>query len=489
LARGIVVHTMIGCADQPDAPSVRTAGLGILASRALGWLLGVVLSLGLLASPQPGSITWDPREATLTAEVRQMPLREVLEHLSAQTGWQVYLDPALERTVSSRFNRLSTADALRRLFWDLNFSLRPRAGLAPELYVYSGSAVEATLLITPSAAASSDLLAEEWVVRLKPDAAESIEDIARRHGASVVGKAEGLDIYRLRFEDAAAASQARQSLESDPQIAAIEQNYQVRPPHQTADIGQHPLPSFSLKPRPVTAEEGVIVALLDTAVAVDSPGLRGFLLPTLGVTEGVGPTPETLTHGTAMAETLLRSLALHATEPGASAVRILPIDVYGDQPTTSTFDLVNGLLVAAHAGANVVNLSLGSEGASPLLQDTIRALRNAGVLVIAAAGNVPTDLRVFPAAYPEVLAVTAGDAQGNVAHYANYGEFVDLLGPGTSLVQFDNRVYRGTGTSYATAHISGAAAAYLATGGGNPVAVDALLRQHYGYRAPDPAVP
>jgi hypothetical protein len=474
--------------------SSRAARLQAALPSLEGWdklvlLLGMLLTLGLSASTSGAVLTWDARESRLSADTRQMPLREVLEQLSAQTGWRVYVDPTLDHAVSSRFQRLGTSDALRRLLVGLSFSLSPRAGLPPELHVYTGSASAATLLITPPLVGEQDLLADEWVIRLKPDATESIHEIAARHGATVVGKVTGSEVYRLRFEDADAAGQARASLETDPQIEGIEANYQIRPPHQTSALGQQPLPSFSFKARPASGNEGRIVALLDTAVAVDSPALKDFMLPALAVTESVAAVPQTLTHGTAMAETLLRSLALHSPEPGGSTVRILPVDVYGAQPVTSTFDIVNGLLVAAGAGASVINLSLGSEGASPLLQDTIRALRNSGVLVIAAAGNVPTDARVFPAAYPEVLAVTAADTHGNVAHYANYGGFVDLLGPGTSLVKFDNRVYQGTGTSYATAHISGAAAAYLATAGATPAGVEAALRQHYGYSAPEAADP
>lgn len=448
------------------------------------WLLVFNLAPGGLTPAYAGTLSYDAPQATLTANASQLPLRELLEDLATQTGWKIYVDPALEHTVSSRFHRLPATEALQRLLRGLNFSLSPSAESPPELHVYTGSASSATLLVNPAPLEERDLLPDEWVIRLKPDAVESIEQIARRHGATVVGKVEGSEIYRLRFENAEAADRARQSLEADPQIDGIEHNYVARPPHQTAATGQSLLPPLALTPKPLHPAEGLIVALLDTAVATDAPVLKDFLLPAVVVTETMGSNPESLTHGTAMAETLLRSLAMHSAEPGASTVRILPVDIYGDQPTTTTFDIVNGLLVAARSGARVINLSLGGEGASPLLSETVRTLSHSGVLVIAAAGNTPTAARVFPAAYPEVLAVTAADSHGNVAPYANYGDFVDLLGPGTSMVQHENRVYLGTGTSYATAHISGAAAAFLSTAGSTPTAVDHALRQSYGYRAP-----
>jgi hypothetical protein len=227
------------------------------------------------------------------------------------------------------------------------------------------------------------------------------------------------------------------------------------------------------------------VALLDTPIVSDSDQLNQLLLPSLAVGEGDsgGSPSNTLTHGTAMVETLYRSLASASNDPEGTPVRILPIDIYAGKEASTTFDVLEGLLLAAASGADVINLSLGGADPSPLLQDAVQTLRSQGVLVVAAAGNQPTTAPVFPAAYPEVLAVTAVDRAGNIAEYANRGDFVDLAGPGTSIVQFDNQAYLGTGTSYASAFITGQAAAYLSAPEANPEAVDLLLRERYGLRA------
>ena len=70
----------------------------------------------------------------------------------------------------------------------------------------------------------------------------------------------------------------------------------------------------------------------------------------------------------------------------------------------------------------------------------------------------------YPAAYPDVIAVTAGDRKGNIAPYANRGSFVDVIAPGTSVVQFDNQSYLVSGTSASTAYVSGTAAGFRANG-------------------------
>ena len=78
--------------------------------------------------------------------------------------------------------------------------------------------------------------------------------------------------------------------------------------------------------------------------------------------------------------------------------------------------------------------------------------------MIASAGNEPTTDNVFPAAFPEVTAVTAGARNGTIADYANRGNFVDIVGPGTSLIEYQDTRFIINGTSPAAAHVAGVVA-------------------------------
>ena len=90
-----------------------------------------------------------------------------------------------------------------------------------------------------------------------------------------------------------------------------------------------------------------------------------------------------------------------------------------------------------------------------------------GVLFFAAAGNSPVTAPTFPAADPGVIAVTAGDAQGNLATYANRGSFVQAIAPGLNVVHFQNQAWFGTGTSFSTAWVGGWAAGAMVNSGQN----------------------
>jgi hypothetical protein len=115
-----------------------------------------------------------------------------------------------------------------------------------------------------------------------------------------------------------------------------------------------------------------------------------------------------------------------------------------------------GIQAAVDKGANVLNLSLGSSADSTVLDSVIQQAEAAGVLIFAAAGNQPVNTPTYPAAIPGVNAVSAVQ-QGQFASYANYGSFVDMGLPGTSVIYMGNQAYVEQGTSVSTAYATGVA--------------------------------
>src|SRR5947207_3165521 len=160
----------------------------------------------------------------------------LLSRFSSATDWQIYVEPDTEYTVTTRFKNLKPPDALRRLLGELNFALLPQTNGPVKLFIYRNSVHEATQLIQvarkPRPEAASKAIPNELIVRLKPGAKESIDALAKRLGAKVVGRLDGLNAYRLQFADAAAAQSARAELGNDTDVDWIENNFTVVAPGQ-----------------------------------------------------------------------------------------------------------------------------------------------------------------------------------------------------------------------------------------------------------------
>jgi hypothetical protein len=340
----------------------------------------------------------------------------------------------------------------------------------------------ATQLVRPVNAAEGrpkgKVIPNELIVRLKPGA--KIDELARALGAKVIGRIDSLNAYRLQFEDQAAADAARQQLATNPDVASVDSNYSLdRPPAPVGAQGSGlpPPPQLQLKPPP--SDGRVIVGLVDTALQPLGNGLDKFLLSPISVAGDSQLDPTAPSHGTAMAETILRSLA--AATQGSSSVQILPVDVYGPNPSTSTFDVANGIARAVNGGANPINLSLGSAGDSPFLDSVIQDGSSKGIVFIAAAGNQPVTTPFYPAASPDVLAVTAID-NGQLASYANRGPFVSLGAPGTSIVYYQGQPWIVQGTSASTAYVTGVAAGNMDTTHNSASQTQAFLLSHFGVK-------
>jgi hypothetical protein len=454
-------------------------------------LLAAILAALLLTSAAlaqgANRLVWRERENSVDAQIEGWPLARLLDRLAAKTHWQVFVEPDTEHTVSAKFKGLKPGEALRRLLGPLDFTLLPSTNGPARLFIFRSSLAAATLRIEVSTGSDRDLapgaaIPNELILTLKPGAKTTIEELAARLKARVVGRADDLRAYRLRFEDEGAAQAARGALAQESDVQDMDANFEVARPDRPEAIPLGGAPTLALRPGAVSDRSRVVVGLIDTAVQFQGTVLKDFTLAPIAVAGQATAPGDQPTHGTAMAETILFGLARSAGSEGSTPVRLLPVDVYGDAPSTTTFEIARGIQSAVNGGASIVNLSLGGEGDSRFLQNLIKAGHDQGVVFVAAAGNEGVATPTYPAAYPEVIAVTASTRSGQVASYANYGEWVDTAAPGTSIVPFQDRSYVVMGTSTATANVSAAAAAASA-GGHTGSALETWLRQKFAVPA------
>lgn len=446
-------------------------------------LLVVVTFGALLSAEGAETLNWNTNQARVSADINNSQLLKVLEQIATATRWQVFVEPETFHTVSAKFKDLPPGEALHLLLGNVNFALLPATNSSPRLYVFRTGRQNATQLVSPAkvreAANEGKPIPNELIVRLKPGA--KIEDLAKALGAKVVAKIDSLNAYRLQFEDSSATTTARDQLGSNSDVASVDNNYSVAPPEGPQAIPGNAAPlQLQLKPPPDNGR--IIVGLVDTAVQPLGNNLDQFMLQQLSVVGDPQTAGDSPTHGTAMAETILRSL--QGITKGGTSVQILPVDVYpnagaGGDPSTTTFDVANGIVQAVNGGAKIINLSLGSPSDSAFLRNVIQNITSLNVALFAAAGNQPVTTPYYPAAYPGVEAVTAID-QGQLAPYANRGSFVSLGAPGTSIIPFGNQAFGVQGTSVSSAFTSGMAAGYLETSGGSISQMQSFLNRNLG---------
>ncbi len=172
-------------------------------------------------------------------------------------------------------------------------------------------------------------------------------------------------------------------------------------------------------------------------------------------------------HGTNIAGIIAaekNGIGVVGVAPEASLYALKVLTEFG---TGQTSDTVAAIQWAVDNNMDIINISIEGED-SQSLRAACDAAYNAGLLIVAAAGNTKGQPTSYPASYSSVIAVTATDKDNNLASFAPIGPEVELSAPGVSIYSTARTQYNdyGTleGTSQAAPHVTGMAALILSSG-------------------------
>lgn len=434
----------------------------------------VILGIAALApstSTAADSLKWSKEKDSVDADISTWTLVQTLEAVAEASGWQVYLEPGTKKTVSTKFKNRSKDRALDMLLDNLGRALLPGTnGGPPRLLVFRNKESDATQRIRARKRAKP--IPDELIVRMKKG--KSVKEVAEKLGAKVLGTSDQLNAGRLKFENEEAANKAKELLAENSDVESTDPNFPVLD-HPALDNSPGQA-SSSLNLKPLKDGDPLVIGLIDTGVQKTGGAYDDFLLPGISVAEpSTAASATEPMHGTSMFEVLLKSIDAFSNDGTTSPVKVLPVDVFGNGSAT-TFEVAEGIAQALKSGARIINLSLGSEGDTPLLHDIIQQGAAAGAVFVASAGNMPTDAPTFPAGYPEVISVTAGESPTTLASYANFSPVNDAMAPGVARIQYGGLTWIVNGTSPAAAFFSGAVAVGVSSGQTPAQAAQSALR-------------
>lgn len=306
----------------------------------------------------------------------------------------------------------------------------------------------------------------------------SINSLAAKHNAAVKFRyTAALLGFSAKMTEADALA-----LAADPSVAFVEENgvVQASAVVQTgATWGLDRIDQVSLpldnKYTQLGDGEGSTIFVVDTGVLGTHTEFTGRMVTGYtSIQDGRGTT-DCNGHGTHVAGT-----AAGATYGVAKKAKVVPVRVLDCMGSGTNDGVIAGINYVVAQGPTtpraVANMSLGG-GASALVDAAVVAAVGAGVVMVVAAGNETQDAcNVSPARAP--LAVTVGSTTITDARssFSNFGTCVDLFAPGSDITSawFESNTQTKTisGTSMASPHVAGAAAAFRAA---NPSATAAQV--------------
>ncbi len=222
--------------------------------------------------------------------------------------------------------------------------------------------------------------------------------------------------------------------------------------------------------------EGVKVAVLDTGIDIVHPDLHvAGGINTINQLKSYKDDNGHGTHVAGIIAALNNGIGVVGVAPAAA---LYSVKVLGRNGTGYLSDTVTGIEWCISNNIQVINMSLGTSSNVQSFQDAVIAANNANISMVAAAGNDYGGPVNYPAAYAEVIAVSATDNSNSLADFSNKGQEVALAAPGVNI----NSTYMGqkykelSGTSMASPHVAGTVALIISARGiSDPLSIRNIL--------------
>jgi subtilisin len=203
--------------------------------------------------------------------------------------------------------------------------------------------------------------------------------------------------------------------------------------------------------------------ILDTGIDLDHPDLNVDKERSRSFNEGETSAEDDNGHGTHIAGVIgakNNSIGTLGVASGATIVGLKILDENGDGLLSVALKAIAYVKSNGRAG-DAVNISMGLEDVSEILEREIKAMADKGIYVVIAAGNESRPANNFSPARTSgknIYTITAVDSSNHFASFSNFGnDVVDFAAPGVKILStYKNGKYAiMSGTSMAAPHVTG----------------------------------
>ena len=303
------------------------------------------------------------------------------------------------------------------------------------------------------------------IVVFKPEIDEATQEIL----INKVGGEKIKDLKIIKGKAVWLTSQAEKNLLKRAEVLRIDPDVEVYALENVKIKGIKPQPAQILTWNidrvdaeiswKISAGDPVKVGVIDTGIDLSHPDLKDNIKVGYNAIYPWKSPNDDNGHGTHVAgiiAALNNSIGVVGVGPKIDLYAIKVLNASGSGYLS---DVIEGLDWAVKNGMQVVNMSLGTDQDVQSFHDAIKNAYNAGVTIVAAAGNSGGAV-TYPAAYSEVIAVSATDQNNQIASWSSRGPEVDLAAPGVNIYStYKGSTYKTlSGTSMAAPHVTGAAA-------------------------------
>lgn len=291
--------------------------------------------------------------------------------------------------------------------------------------------------------------------------------LARRYGLERIASQNfpliGSTIGLFRIVNQRPVDTVRREFAADASVRSVQFNFrywlqQQKRPATEGDPAQYAIAQLRL-PQAHTLVRGmnVTIAVIDSGIDIKHPELANSVSDSF---DALGSKEGPHAHGTGIAGAIVAHARLMGSAPEA---RLLAIRAFGGGAggaESTSYVILKGLDYAAEHGAQIINMSFAGPK-DPLIERGVAATASRGILMVAAAGNAGAKSPpLYPAANPNVIAVSGTDAQEKLFAASNRGNYIAVAAPGADifLPAPDEKYQITSGTSFSAAYVSGVAA-------------------------------